>query len=165
MKIKLFTVVGISLILSVSCNPTEKYEKEEAAKIQAYLDSNPNLNFEQKEPGLYYLEVLSGPGPLAVQHDTAYVMYTGSYLSGTVFGTNIGATPDKNDTLIFPVDEGWLIPGFDKGITYMRVGGKATLLLSSNMGYGNSGYYMAAYTPLIFDVELVKLVAGPGPGK
>ncbi|MCJ7448359.1 MAG: FKBP-type peptidyl-prolyl cis-trans isomerase [Bacteroidales bacterium] len=161
MKIKLFAVVGISLILSVSCNRTDKYEKEEAAKIQTYLDNHPALDFQKKASGLYYLEVLTGPGPLAVTHDTAYVWYTGTYLSGTVFGTNVGTT----DTLIFLVNEGWLIPGFDEGVTYMREGGKATFLLSSDLGYGNSGYYMAAYTPLLFDVELVKLIPGPGPGK
>jgi FKBP-type peptidyl-prolyl cis-trans isomerase FkpA len=159
LKFKLFAAVVISLILLSSCNPTEKYEKEEAAKIQAYLDDNPDLVFQLKESGLYYLEVLTGPGPLAVEHDTAYVMYTGKYLNGTVFGTNTG--PD-DDTLIFPVYEGWLIPGFDEGITYMREGGKATFLMSSDLGYGNSGYYMAAYTPLLFDVELVKLTPGPG---
>jgi len=158
LKIKLITAVVISLILSVSCNPTEKYEREEAAQIQAYLDDNPDLNFEEKEPGLFYLEVITGTGELAITHDTAFVMYTGTYLNGTMFGTNVGTT----DTLIFPVNEGWLIPGFDKGITYMRSGGKATFLLSSDMGYGNSGYPVPAYTPLLFDVELVKLIPGPG---
>jgi FKBP-type peptidyl-prolyl cis-trans isomerase FkpA len=158
-KLKLPAVLGIILVLVVSCDRTEKYEKEEAAQIQNYLDSHPDLDFELKESGLYYLDVLIGSGALAVTHDTAYVLYTGKYLNGTVFGTNIGTT---NDTLIFPVNEENLLPGFEEGITYMHEGGKATFLIPSYLGYGNSGYIMSAYTPILFDVELVKLIPGPG---
>lgn len=66
------------------------------------------------------------------------------------------------DTLFFPVNEETLISGFDEGITYMNEGGKAMFLIPSFLGYGNSGYYMPSYTPILFDVELVKLKPGPG---
>jgi FKBP-type peptidyl-prolyl cis-trans isomerase FkpA len=46
----------------------------------------------------------------------------------------------------------------------MKEGGQALLLLPSNLAYGKSGYYpyIQGYTPLLFDVELVRVKAGPG---
>ena len=148
----------VLMISLVSCDPAKKYEKEEAAKIENYLNSNKNLNFELKPSGLYYLEVEAGTGRTPVAHDTAYVKYTGKLLDGTVFDTNVG----KVDSLIFPVAEGWLIYGFDEGITFMREGGKAMFLIPSKLAYGPSGYYIIeGYTPLLYDIELVKVKPGP----
>jgi FKBP-type peptidyl-prolyl cis-trans isomerase len=103
--------------------------------------------------------VLLGTGPAPVTHDTAYVIYTGSFLDGTVFDSNVGKA-----NLIFPVDEGVLIQGFDEGVLYMKQGGKAQFLIPSSLGYGTQGYYsIGGYTPLLYDVELV--LVKPGPGK
>ena len=146
------------MVSLISCDPAKKYENEESTKIQEYLSSNSNLNFVLKPSGLYYLEVLAGTGVAPVIHDTAYVKYTGKFFDGSTFDTNVGET----DTLIFPVAEGWLIDGFDEGITYMKVGGKAKFLLPSRLAYGPSGSYpyILGYTPLLYDVELVKVKAG-----
>ena len=158
MKIKLFTVIAISLVLSVSCNRTNKYEEEEAALIQEYLDSHSNQAFQLKESGLYYLDVLVGSGSQPVKSDTAFVFYTGYYLNGNVFDTNVGDTAAFG----FPTGEGWVILGFDEGIMKMREGGIAKFLIPSYLGYGNSGWYFPAYTPVVYDVILDSLVAGPG---
>jgi FKBP-type peptidyl-prolyl cis-trans isomerase FkpA len=158
----LLFVAAILLISLGSCNPAKKYEKEESASIQDYLLRNSTLNFVLKPSGLYYLEVEAGAGPAPVTHDTAYIIYTAKFLNGTVFDTNIGTT--KTDTLIRPVNEGLLISGFDEGLTYMKEGGKATFLIPSILAYGSVGSYpyIQGYTPLLLDVELVKVKAGPG---
>jgi FKBP-type peptidyl-prolyl cis-trans isomerase len=83
-----------------------------------------------------------------------YLFYTGKYLDGRVFDSNVA----KKDTLILPIGELWLIPGFDEGIQYMKVGGKAMLLIPSDLGYGSSGRGpIGGFTPLLFDVELLKV--------
>jgi peptidylprolyl isomerase len=149
-------VITISL---VSCNPARKYEKQEADEIATYLSMNPNLEFVKKTSGLYYYEVVAGTGRAAATHDTAYLKYTAKFLDGTVFDTNVG----KTDSLVFPINEGWMITGFDEGVTYMNQGGKALFLVPSNLAYGTSGYYIIqGYTPLLFDVELVRIKPGPG---
>jgi FKBP-type peptidyl-prolyl cis-trans isomerase FkpA len=46
----------------------------------------------------------------------------------------------------------------------MAVGGKSTLLIPSNLGYGPAGStygIIPGYTPLLFDIELVRLKAVP----
>jgi peptidylprolyl isomerase len=153
-----FFFLAMGMILSLgSCNPSAKYEKAEAASIQNYLTANPNLAFTKEASGLYYLDLVVGTGRTPVAHDTAWVIYTGKYLDGTIFDTNVGG---KN--LIFPVDEGVTIAGFDEGITYMKAGGKATLIIPSSLGYGAQGSYtIGGYTPLLYDVELVKVIPGP----
>ena len=157
-SVLLFLVAG-SLVLLVSCDPAKKYEKAERESIDNYLSANSTLDFQLKPSGMYYLEVLAGTGPAPVTHDTVYVYYTGKYLDGTVFDTNVGKT-----SLIFPVAEGVLIQGFDEGITYMNQGGKAQFLIPSSLAYGPQGYYtIGGYTPLIYDVELV--LVKPGPAK
>jgi FKBP-type peptidyl-prolyl cis-trans isomerase len=152
-------LLAIVLILLLgSCDPSKKYVKQEEEEIQNYFSSNPTLNFELQASGLYYLPVQVGTGIMPVQHDTAWVKYTGKFLDGTVFDTNVG----KADTLMVPVAEGWLIPGFDEGITLMNQGGKAMLLIPSKLAYGTAGYYIISpYTPLLFDMELVKVKQGP----
>lgn len=153
-----FTVVLIFSL--ISCNPSKKYEEQEASMVQDYLTANPTLNFELKPSGLYYLEVKTGTGRTPVAFDTAYVKYTGKFLNGAEFDTNVGTA----DTLIFLVNGGNLIPGIEEGIHYMKPGGKATLLIPSKLAWGPTGdyYVIPGYAPVLFDLELVKLKAGPG---
>ncbi len=151
-----FFIAAAVLMSLVSCDPTEKNEREEENAIANYIAGNSTISFERKESGLYFYEVQAGAGAQVVTGDTAYVKYTGKFLDGTVFDTNVG----KSDTLIFPVNKGYVLQGFDEGLTYMREGGKAMFLLPSSLAYGTSGYYFPAYTPVVFDVEVVKLVPG-----
>lgn len=148
------------LIVSlVSCNPASKYEKAESESISNFLNTNSADTYTLETSGLYYHEVLVGTGRTPVAHDTAFVLYTGMYLNGTIFDTN---TNTGGKILVFPVAEGLMIAGFDEGITYMKEGGKAKFLVPSNLGYGTQGYYsIAGYTPLLYEVELVKVTPGP----
>lgn len=161
---KVYSVINLlfALVLTialVSCDPGRKFEKQEEDQIASYLSLNTALTFVLKPSGLYYYEVVAGTGRAAVTHDTAYVKYTAKFLDGTVFDTNVG----KSDSLVFPINEGWLISGFDEGITYMNQGGKAVFLVPSKLAYGTTGYYqIQGYTPLLFDVQLVRVKPGPG---
>lgn len=148
-------LVSVVLILSVvSCDPTAKMEKQEKEDIQTYLGQNSNLNFVKKPSGLYYLEVVPGTGISPVSGDSAFVKYTGMFLDGSVFDSNV-----TTGTLLgFKVGE--MVVGFNEGVTLMKAGGKSTLLLPSKLAYGQHGRYpyISGYTPLLFDVELVRIV-------
>jgi FKBP-type peptidyl-prolyl cis-trans isomerase len=153
----LLFLTGVLILSLVSCDPARKYEKAEREAISNYLNTNADKNFEKKESGLYYSEVVLGTGPIPVAHETVTVIYTGKFLNGTVFDSNVSSTTK----LVFPLGEDNMIPGFEEGITYMSEGGKALLLLPSNLAYGTQGGYgIAGYTPLLYEVELVKVVPG-----
>lgn len=159
-----FMLISAVMILSLSsCVKTKseaEYLAEEQLKIDSFLAANPNLAFEHKPSGLYFLQTKAGTGPVATKNDTAYVKYTGVFLDGYVFDTNVG----KSDTLAFPLraNPQWLIEGFEEGVSYMNVGSKAKLVLPSSLAYGKYGYYIIpGYTPLVYEIELVKLVQMP----
>ncbi len=157
-KTKFILLTGLLIVSVTSCLSTKKFEKEEESLIQDYLAKNPDQNWVVKPSGLYYLETLTGTGPAAEAHDTAYIIFTAKYLDGNTIETNVGTT----DTLIIPVSEGYLIEGFDEGVSYMNEGGNSQLIVPSYLGHGQSGYYFPAYTPILFEVYLVKIVQGPG---
>lgn len=155
----LLLILSSVLFITSSCDPSAKYEKEEQAEIDTYLSENSNLNFDLKSSGLYYLEVVAGTGRKIETGDTAYMKYTGKFLNGTIFDSNAGTT----DSLVMAVNKGYLIQGFDEGLTYMNEGGKSILLIPSKLGYGVSGFYsIPGYAPLLFDVEILKVVPGAG---
>ena len=52
-----------------------------------------------------------------------------------------------------------MISGWDEGILLLKVGGKARLVIPSDLGYGEQGAggVIPPNATLIFDVELVKV--------
>ena len=146
-------IVLLTVLISVSCDPVKKQERLEADLITQYKRDN-NITVNAKESGLYYIETLAGTGDLPTANDSVSVYYRGYFLSGTVFDSIL-----VNEPLVFALSSNKVIPGFREGISYMRKGGKAKLLLPSNLAYGSSGTYwgIRGYTPLVFDVELVNI--------
>jgi len=141
------------LISATSCDPSNKLEKQEKEQMDAYLSENSTLNFVKQPSGLYYAETLAGTGTSPALLDSAWVKYTGKFVDGTVFDSNVVTGK------LYAFIVGQNIVGFDEGVLLMKPGGKATLLIPSKLGYGTAGNYsIPGYTPLVFDIELVKVV-------
>lgn len=111
-----------------------------------------NLNdttiWKQTTNGTYYREDVLGTGSLLFlddYNDSIFVDYTGWLKSGAQFGTGTSVG--------FPA--GGVIPGFLDGMVGMRAGGTRTIVVPSNLGYGNttSGQIPANAT-LIFRIKL-----------
>mmetsp|Transcript_30647 Transcript_30647/g.105943 ORF Transcript_30647/g.105943 Transcript_30647/m.105943 type:complete len:134 (-) Transcript_30647:27-428(-) len=96
---------------------------------------------------------------MAVEGTVACVMYTGRLAStGRVFDSSVGKGAFK-----FVVGDEKVIPGWEEGISTMRVGGKRLLKIPSNLGYGSYGSEptIPANADLEFDCELVAVQSGP----
>ncbi len=149
------------LLLVVSCDMSGKLKREEKDKINTFLTDNSSLHFVKQTSGLYYLEVAAGTGDTPAVNDSVYLYYTGKLLDGSIFSTNVGTG------VLYGVTVGQNMIGFDEGLTLMKAGGKAMFLIPSSLGYGSSGayigsYYISGYTPLLFDIQLVKVVRQTG---
>ena len=94
-----------------------------------------------------------GQSPKAGQ--TVSVHYKGSLTDGTVFDDSIS----RGQPIEFPIGMGRVISGWDEGILLLKVGGKARLVIPSDLGYGEQGAggVIPPNATLIFDVELVKV--------
>ena len=162
MKIKIskvLTTLAITvLIILEACNPAKKWEKEERQEIQDYFNSIGDTVFTKMASGLYYLEIEEGTGRQPVEGDTVGMMYTGRFLDGRIFDSNKG----DSSPFGFIVGSKYVIQGLEEGVTYMKKGGKAKFVTPSFLAYGTSGIYgvISGYTPLLWDIELVEVLAG-----
>ena len=101
--------------------------------------------------GLIVQDEVIGTGAEAVAGSLVSVQYTGKLENGTVFDTSVGKAPIQ-----FPLGQGYVIQGWELGITGMKVGGKRLLIIPPDMGYGDKATGpIPANSTLIFEVELV----------
>ncbi|MBX7136473.1 MAG: FKBP-type peptidyl-prolyl cis-trans isomerase [Oligoflexia bacterium] len=107
--------------------------------------------------GLKYEDTKLGSGAEAVSGKQIEVHYTGWLDDHGKKGTKFDSSVDHGQTFKFPLGQGMVIKGWDQGFAGMKVGGKRTLMIPPDLGYGASGAG-AAIPPnasLIFDVELL----------
>jgi FKBP-type peptidyl-prolyl cis-trans isomerase FkpA len=98
-------------------------------------------------------DTVLGTGTEATNGKSVSVTYTGWLYSATA-SDHKGAQFDAG-TFPFTLGAGSVIAGFDQGVLGMKVGGKRTLLIPSNMGYGASGSgSIPPNAGLVFDVTL-----------
>lgn len=150
----LSVVITLGILFLTGCNYARKWAKEEQMAIENYLGSIGDTTYIKKPSGLYYLDLVVGTGDTPVTNDTAAIYYKGKFLDGSIFMINLADTVP----LKFIVGKKALIEGIEEGVTYMKSGGKANLLIPSDLGYGSYGYYtVPGYTPLLYEITLVQV--------
>ena len=105
--------------------------------------------------GLQYVDVNVGTGTTVQNGDTVNVEYTGWLQSS---GKKFDSSYDHGgQSFSLKLGQGQAIPGFDKGIVGMKVGGTRRLIIPSALAYGAQGQppTIPANATLIFDVTIV----------
>ena len=139
----------------------ERDDMEESENDEELESENPTLLIEGDalvtDSGLQYIEIEAGTGDSPAPGDLVQVHYTGQLEDGTVFDSSY----DRGAPFQFPLGAGQVIAGWDEGIGLMKVGGKSTLIIPPDLGYGSAGAGGGIIPPdatLVFDVELVGIV-------
>jgi FKBP-type peptidyl-prolyl cis-trans isomerase len=129
----------------------ETAKKQETTLMNNYLKEK-NITAKPTASGLYYVEKVKGTGAKAGPGKKVKVHYTGTLLNGTKFDSS----RDRNEPFEFTLGKGQVIKGWDEGIALMNVGGKATLIIPSDIAYGDRDMgTIPPYSTLVFDVELL----------
>ncbi len=104
--------------------------------------------------GLQYQDTVIGTGAETKPGDTVTVHYTGTLDDGTVFDTSYS----RNQPFTFKLGAGSVIAGWDEGVVGMAVGGKRTLVIPADLGYGNRAIgSIPAGSTLHFEVEVIEV--------
>ena len=103
-----------------------------------------------------------GTGAEAVAGRNVTVHYTGWLYDPARAdhkGAKFDSSRDRNEPFSFDLGAGQVIPGWDQGVAGMKVGGKRTLTIPPDMGYGarGAGGVIPPNATLLFDVELLNV--------
>ena len=102
-----------------------------------------------------------GSGNEAAAGRAVTVHYTGWLYNESVAdkkGMKFDSSRDRNEPFEFNLGAGEVIRGWDEGVAGMKVGGRRTLTIPPDMGYGaRGGGPIPPNATLIFDVELLNV--------
>lgn len=138
-------------LVSIEAAPTE-------APTPVAVAPTPVEGATTTASGLQYIEIEEGSGPAPQVGDVVVVHYRGSLEDGTEFDNSY----DREEPFIFALGRDMVIPGWDEGVGLMKVGGKATLIIPPDLGYGESGAgnVIPPNATLIFEIELLSIQPG-----
>jgi peptidylprolyl isomerase len=107
--------------------------------------------------GLKYIDTKAGTGASPKSGQTCVMHYTGWLYDGGKKGAKFDSSVDRGQPFEFKIGQRQVIGGWDEGVATMKVGGKRTLIIPPELGYGarGAGGFIPPNATLIFDVELL----------
>jgi FKBP-type peptidyl-prolyl cis-trans isomerase FkpA len=176
--IRLIAFTGLLLAAAAACaqdsnqagNGLNGPQDPAQATANAANPVNPNNPVNPAEaqapqgPQLQVIDHVVGKGAEATVGSTVTVNYTGwlyKPLAAKQHGKKFDSSLDAGrEPLDFQLGARQVIKGWEQGVAGMKVGGKRTLIIPSELAYGSRGAPGGMIPPnadLIFDVELLKV--------
>jgi FKBP-type peptidyl-prolyl cis-trans isomerase len=102
--------------------------------------------------GAYVRDLISGTGEPVGAGQQVAIHYQGNLPNGIPFDANGPSDPP----FVFRLGAGEVVPGFDEGVTGMRVGGRRQVVIPPALGYGaQANGPIPANSVLVFTIDLV----------
>lgn len=136
---------------------TEEKSAAEKATEEAEKKTKPKISVPKGAPPakLVVNDLEVGTGPTAKAGDEVSVHYVGvDYKSGQQFD----ASWDRGEPIAFKLGSSVVIPGWEKGVAGMKVGGRRELIIPPDLAYGSQGGgSIAPNSTLVFVVDLLAI--------
>ena len=134
---------------------TDSLKKQEPILLDNYLKEN-NITIEPTE-GVYCIETKKGSGKKIKETDFVKLNFSITLLDEKP----IYSTYDRNIPMEFEFGKKWDTDGVNIGIKNLRKGGKAKIIVPSELGFGKKGRgnIIPPYATLIYNVELVDITS------
>lgn len=129
-----------------------KMKASENLLIHQYLEYE-GLTAQPSASGLYKIVTREGTGTETADSKFITIDYKGMLINGFEFDNSY----KRNKPLQFQLGRHQVIPGWEEGVSTMKKGEKATLIIPFDLAYGAAGYsdLIPPYSTLIFEVELI----------
>ena len=128
------------------------------ALAAAPLGARPAQAAEVTTPsGLRIIDSVPGIGPVPQAGQTVTVNYTGWLFVNGKKGKKFDSSHDNGQPFSFTLGQGQVFKGWDEGLATMHIGGKRTLIIPPDLGYGarGAGEDIPPGATLIFDIDLL----------
>jgi peptidylprolyl isomerase len=127
------------------------------AMLLAMTNPAPAAELVTMPSGVQYRDEVVGTGAQPQPGQTVSVHYTGWLDDNGKPGRKFDSSRDRGQPFQFKLGVGQVIAGWDQGVSTMHIGGKRTLIIPAEQGYGSrgAGGVIPPNATLIFDVELL----------
>ncbi len=126
------------------------------APLRLAQASQPQM--QESPSGLRYMDTQIGTGARPQPRQMVVVHYTGWIYQNGQKGRKFDSSVDRGEPFEFQIglQPPKVIRGWEEGVASMHVGGKRTMIIPPEMGYGSRGFGpIPANSTLMFDVELL----------
>ena len=109
--------------------------------------------------GLQIEDTVAGTGASPSKGQICVMHYTGWVYEGGQKGKKFDSSLDRGQPFEFAIGVGQVIRGWDEGVGSMHTGGKRTLIIPPDLGYGarGAGGVIPPNATLLFEVELLSI--------
>ncbi len=154
-------VYTLSLV-SLKTDEEDKKESAENAAKQKVIDEKILADYFKKNnikplktaDGLYYTIEKEGHGPNIKAGESVNVNYTGMFLDGKKFDSNVDTSFKHMTPFTVDVAKGKVIKGWDEGLQLLKLGAKAKFYIPSGLAYGpQERSPIPANSILMFELE------------
>lgn len=162
-RISVMGAVLLGLLLAGCMGDDTDYEAKEKKERDNFLAEN-NITIEPTASGLYFIPGDTGYGEYAEMGDTVIINFEGYFLDGRILTTNMEEVAVEHDVYSiyetyepykFVLGTGYMIDGIEEGLTYMREGASATMIIPSELSFPGS------YKTLLYYVYFLDLGKAP----
>ena len=133
----------------------KRSEKKEKELLTDYLLKN-DIEKKSAIQGIYFTTIKHGKGNYIQTGNVITIQYKGYFLDGTLFDSSYEANLPLEFTYGNP-DQ--VIKGIEIGLSMMKNGGKAKIIIPSRLAFGDLGSssgIVPPFTPVIFEVEVIR---------